>query len=256
MRIGILGTGAIGTEVARWAHRDDQVEGLFLYDIRTEAASRLAAELDNAVVVDDADALIAASDLIVEAATAEAARDVVPKALEAKKDVLMMSIGALVDDAFHDEVRKAAKANGVKVYLPSGAIAGIDGVKAGKLGGIKSVTLVTTKPPEGLGVAVDKWTLLFSGPAREAIRLYPKNVNVAVCLSLAGLGPDETWVQVVADPMATRNQHKIIVEGEFGRIRAEIENLPHPDNPKTSYLASLSAIATLKRILEPIQIGA
>lgn len=232
------------------------ISGLLLYDIRPEASRKVHEEIPSARIAGSLEEVVEGSDVVVEAATAAAAREVVPMALEAGRDVLMMSIGALVDEAFYGRLRSLAAGNGAKIYLPSGAMAGIDGVKAGALGGLKSVTLVTTKPPRSLGVDVDKWTVVFSGSAREAIRLFPKNVNVAVCLSLAGLGADETWVQVVADPLATHNEHKLIVEGAFGRMRLELMNLPHPDNPKSSFLASLSAIATLRRIVDPVQIGA
>ena len=256
VHIGICGTGAIGREVAKAANGLPGLTGVVLFDIRPEVAQAVAREVPGAVVVADLDSLIEASGVIVEAATVEAARVAVPRALDAGRDVLMMSIGALVDEAFFADMRARAARQEAKLYLPSGAMAGIDGLKAGALGGLKSVTLVTTKPPASLGVDVDKWTVVFSGSAREAIERFPKNVNVAVCLSLAGLGADDTWVQVVADPLATHNEHKLIVEGAFGRLRLELMNLPHPDNPKTSYLASLSAIATLKRILDPVQIGA
>lgn len=256
MQIGIVGTGAIGHEVAKVALSMQGIEGLLLYDIRREVAERVAAEVPTARIASSLDELIAGADVIVEAATVEAAREVVPRALAAGRDVLMMSIGALVDGPFYDHVRDLATTHGAKLYLPSGAMAGIDGVKAGALGGLKSVTLVTTKPPRSLGVEVDKWTVVFSGSAREAIERFPQNVNVAVCLSLAGLGADDTWVQVVADPLATHNEHKLIVEGAFGRMRLELMNLPHPENPKTSFLASLSAIATLRRMVDPVQIGA
>lgn len=255
MRIGIVGTGAIGTEVAKAAATMERVSAIVVHDVRPEAVSALTGQVPDAVAVDTLEALVDQVDLVVETATVEAARTIVPQALTAGRDVLMMSIGAFVDDAFHDEMRRLAADHGARIWLPSGAVAGIDGVRAGAIAGLKSVTLVTTKPPAGLGVEVDQWTVLFSGSAREAIARYPKNVNVAVCLSLVGLGADETNVQVVADPLATHNQHKIIAEGAFGRIRVEVENLPHPDNPKTSFLASLSAIATLHRILDPIQIG-
>lgn len=232
------------------------VEGLVVYDVRPEAARRVASEVPSAHVAGSMAEVVESADVVVEAATVEAARTIVPAALGAGRDVLMMSIGALVDEAFFMEMRALAAQNGAKLYLPSGAMAGIDGLKAGTIGGLKSVTLVTTKPPASLGMSVDKWTVVFSGSAREAIERFPKNVNVAVCLSLAGLGADETWVQVVADPLATHNEHKLIVEGAFGRMRLELMNLPHPENAKTSYLASLSAIATLKRIVDPVQIGA
>ena len=257
MRIGILGTGAIGSEIARAVAAWPEVVSVALCDLDANRAAKVAAAAGpKGRVVGTGVDLIEACDLFVETATQEAAKEWAPRALEAGRDVLMLSLGALADDAFHASLEALARAKRRKVYLPSGAICGIDLVKAASFAELKSVTLVTTKPPAGLGVDVDKWTVVFEGSAREAVRRFPKNVNVALCLSLAGLGPDETRVQVVADPLSTRNQHKVIVEGAFGRARIEVENLPSPDNPKTSYLASLSAIATLRRILEPIQVGA
>jgi aspartate dehydrogenase len=256
VQVGILGTGAIGSEVARAAAKMSGVSGLLLYDIDTKTLKRVAALVPEARVAGDVGELIAGSDVVVEAATVEAARECVPLALEAGRDVLMMSVGALVDDAFYGVLRETARRHGCKIYLPAGAMAGIDGLRAGAVGGLKSVTLVTTKPPAALGVEVDRWTRVFAGSARDAIEKFPKNVNVAVCLGLAGLGVDRTRVEVVADPLVTTNEHKLIVEGDFGRMRLELVNLPHPDNPRTSYLASLSAIATLAKILDPIQVGA
>ena len=98
--------------------------------------------------------------------------------------------------------------------------------------------------------------MVFKGNARDAVKAFPKNINVAANLSIAGIGFDDTLVEIVADPVATRNSHKILAHGKFGRLRAEVENMPNPNNPGSSYLASLSAIATLKRIINPIQIGA
>lgn len=257
MRIGILGTGAIGGEIARAVAKWPEVEAIALFDVDAERAKKVASQCaGRAKVVDSGVDLIENSDVFIETATQEAAKAWAPRALEAGRDVLMLSIGALADDAFRAKIEALARSRKRKVYLPSGAIGGIDLIRAASLAELKSVTLVTTKPPAGLGVAVDKWTVVFDGPAREAVAKFPKNVNVAMCLSLAGLGADATKVQVVADPLSTRNQHKVIVEGAFGRARIEVENLPSPDNPKTSYLASLSAIATLRRILDPIQVGA
>ena len=168
---------------------------------------------------------------------------------------MLLTIGALADDDLRDELTGLARAHGGKIHLPSGAVMGIDGLAAASEASVHSVTLVTTKPPQGLDKPVDKWTLLFNGPARDAVERFPKNVNVAAALSLAGLGFDNTWVQVAVDPLATRNSHKVIIEGDFGRARIEVENLPSPTNPRTSYLASLSAIATLRRLVAPIQLG-
>lgn len=254
--VGIIGTGAIGSEVARAAAAMPRVAEVLLYDIDEGASRRVAKAVPAARIMASAGALIDVAHVVVEAATAEAAREVVPPALRAGRQVLMMSIGALVDEAFLAAVHELAGQHATQLHLPSGAMAGIDGVRAASLGELKSVTLVTTKPPAALGIQVDRWTRVFAGSAREAIRRFPRNVNVAVCLALAGLGPDRTRVEVVADPLAQNNEHKLIVEGDFGRLRVELMNLPHPENPRTSYLASLSAIATLRRILEPVQLGA
>jgi aspartate dehydrogenase len=255
-RLGILGCGAIGSELARFAQEHPALERVVVHDVVAERAAALAERFAKVEAVKDILALVESSDVVAETASQDAVRAHAADILAAGRSVILLSMGALADDAFRSRLESTARQHGSKIYLPSGAVAGVDGLKAGALAGIKSVTLVTTKPPAGLGVDVDKWTVLFDGPAREAVRKYPQNVNVAACLSIAGIGFDRTRVQVVADPLATRNQHKLIIEGEFGRIRCEVENLPSPDNPKTSWLASLSAMATLNRILEPIQVGA
>jgi len=256
MRLGLLGCGAIGSDIVRWAATESGIESLLLYDQVPERARTLAQASPKARAIDSGEKLLAGCDFFVEAASQAAATEWLPKAVAAGKPLLTMSLGALADESLRKKLVEEARKRGVKIYLPSGAVCGVDGLKAGALAGLKSVTLVTTKPPAALGLQTDKWTVVFDGSAREAVKKFPQNVNVAAVLSIAGLGFDETRVQVVADPLATRNQHKIIVEGAFGRFRVEVENLPSPTNPKTSHLASLSAIATLKRLLEPIQLGA
>lgn len=256
MRVGIVGCGAIGSELARFAAAQPEVAELLLFDQRAEAAEEVARRVPRAKVARSGEALIQGVDLVIECAAQEAARLYLPLAVGAGRSVMCLSMGALADDKFRTGLFESARKKGVKVYLPSGAISGVDGLKAAALAKLTSVTLVTTKPPASLGVKADRWTLLFEGTAREAVRRFPQNVNVAACLSMAGIGFDETRVQVVADPLATRNQHKIIVEGDFGRLRVEVENLPSPQNPKTSYMAILSAMATLRRILDPVQLSA
>jgi len=254
MKVGIVGCGAIGSEVARAASAMDGVDAVHLYDIDPDATAHLKS-LPRAQLAKSPKALVEACDLVVEAANKGVVQTVVRDALAAGKSVMLMTIGALADDALREELLALARRNKAKVYLPSGAVMGVDGVKAAAEGDLKSVTLVTTKPPAGLDKGTDRWTLLFSGPAREAVQRFPKNVNVAATLSLAGLGLDQTHVQVAIDPLATRNSHKVIIEGSFGRARIEVENLPSPTNPATSYLASLSAIALLRRIVSPLEIG-
>lgn len=256
MRVGIVGCGAIGTELARFAARQPEIDAIVLFDLLAERAQQLQRQVPRSRVAASGEALVQTADLVVECASQEAARLYLPLAVGAGRSVMCLSMGVLADDKFRQKLVEGARQKGVKIYLPSGAVCGVDGLKAGALSRVTSVTLVTTKPPEALGVKVDKWTLLYDGPAREAVKRFPQNVNVAACLSLAGVGFDATRVQVVADPQATRNQHKVIVEGDFGRFRIEVENLPAPSNPKTSYLAGLSAMATLRRILDPVQLGA
>ncbi len=255
MKVGIVGCGAIGSEVARAASAMDGVDEVVLFDIDPDAAHPLR-KLPRTRVAATSSELVDAVDLLIEAANKGVVEREARSALGKGKKVLLLTIGALADDALREDLLGLARRLGGKIYLPSGAVMGVDGVKAAAAGELKSVTLVTTKPPAGLDSKVDRWSLLFSGPAREAVERFPKNVNVAATLSLAGLGFDKTHVQVAIDPLATRNSHKVIIEGDFGRARIEVENLPSPRNPATSYLASLSAIALLRRIVSPIEIGA
>jgi len=140
-------------------------------------------------------------------------------------------------------------------------------LKSGSIGGIHSVSLTTRKPPQGFesnvyvkerGIdlsEIENEETLFVGPAKEAVRYFPENVNVAASLSIAGIGPDATKVKVVADPFATENVHEIEVIGEFGKLMVRVENVPSRTNPKTSHLAALSAIATLRGIVYPVRVG-
>lgn len=254
MKLGIIGCGAIGTDVAKAADEMEEIDEIYLYDIVEEKAKKLADDLKKAKFAKVED-FLPVVDIVFESASQQAVYEYAEKAIEAKKDLIIMSIGALFDDEFRERLIKKAKENKCKIYLPSGAVAGLDGIKAASIGGLDEVTLVTTKSPEAFGKKIEKRTVLFDGNAREAVKLFPKNINVAACLSLAGIGFDKTRVKVVADPVIRFNSHKILAHGKFGRLRAEVENLPNPKNPSTSYLASLSAIAVLKKIVSPLQIG-
>ena len=187
--------------------------------------------------------------------------------LESGKDLMVMSVGAFMDEKLLDDLVSAARKNDCRIFVPSGAIAGIDGLRSARTALISKVEISTTKNPKGLegapfiienNIDVNSFhekTLIFDGNAKEAVRAFPANVNVAASLSLAGIGSEMTRVKVFVDPEASRNIHEITVEGDFGKFTCRIENIPSPDNPKTSLLAALSAIATLKKITEPLQIG-
>jgi len=253
MKLGIIGCGAIGTDVAEAVDMMKEIEKIYLYDINNSAAQTLQKHLKKAVV-QPVEEFLKNVDLVFEAASQEAVNQYAVPILEAKKDIVLMSIGSLFDDTFRKKLETVARKNHKKIYLPSGAVCGIDGVLAASVKKLDSVTLVTTKSPLSLGVKVEERTVIFKGTAREAVKKFPRNINVAACLSLAGVGFDETKVEIVADPVETRISHKILAHGHFGRLRAEVENMPNPHNPKSSYMASLSAIAVLRKIIDPIQI--
>jgi aspartate dehydrogenase len=180
---------------------------------------------------------------------------------------MILSVGALADEELRRRIEDLATDNSCKVYIPSGAIVGLDGLKSASIGEIHSATITTRKPPRGLAGApfvirnnidldrINVPTVLFEGPASEAVKAFPANVNVAATLSVAGIGFKKTEVRVIADPTITRNIHEITVVGSFGEFTTKVENVPSPSNPKSSYLAQLSAIATLKKISSPFQVG-
>jgi aspartate dehydrogenase len=207
--------------------------------------------------------LIAASDLIVEAAGGNVVPELAKKVFAAGKDLMVISVGALLD---HPEVMEKSRQTGCRLYLPSGAIAGLDGIKSAAVGEIAHVTHTTRKPPKGLEGApylVERGISLaglqqekevFAGSAREACRGFPANVNVTAAVSLAGIGPDQTRVRILAVPGLTRNCHDIEVEGEFGRLLVHIENVPS-ENPKTGKLTALSIVRAVKDVVDPVRIG-
>jgi len=255
MKLAIIGCGAIGTDVAIAADKMNEIEKVYLYDIDEKAAKSLQKKV-NKSEISKVEEFIDEVDVVFEAASQKAVRDYAEKVLQKGKDIILMTIGSLFDDDFRLKLEGIARENKCKIYLPSGAVCGIDGVLSASVEKIYEVTLVTTKPPKALGTKNGKREVIFKGSARDAVKQFPKNINVAANLSIAGIGFDSTMVEIVVDPVATRNSHKILAHGKFGRLRAEVENMPNPNNPGSSYMASLSAIATLKRIINTIQIGA
>ncbi len=268
-KIGVVGCGAIGAEICKAIDEGTMgVELYAIYDRTDEHIAAVKAQLKNAdpQVLDIAE-MAQHVDLIVEAASQVAVPEVASTALSAGCDVMIMSIGAFADEKLRDTMFGLAKEQGCKVYLPSGAIVGLDGLKSAMSAKVDSVTLTTQKPPRGLAGApyivrnnidldkITSRTVIFDGTANEAVKAFPANVNVAASLSIAGIGFERTKVRVVADPSLSTNVHDISVEGEFGKFNTKVENIPSPTNPKTSYLAALSAIATIKKIASPVQIG-
>ncbi len=210
------------------------------------------------------DELIKDSELIVEAASAAISGDVAERCVKAGKDCLIMSVGGLLAKT---ELLKQANEKKVRVYIPSGALCGIDGLKSASGGRVDSVTLTTRKPPKGLvgapyltenGIdvlAVKTETVIFEGSAADAVKGFPANVNVSAVLSLAGIGAQKTRVRIVTSPDYTKNTHEVEVTGDFGRFSTKTENVPSKNNPKTSAMAIYSAIATLEAIAKSVRVG-
>lgn len=253
MRIGLVGCGNIASDIcAAIRDRDIPAEVTALNDIILSQAERLRDEYQLNATISSLGETAASVDFLVECAVAAAVPAVVESAIEHHIDCLVMSLGGLIG---RPELLEIAKQNRVHVWIPTGAICGIDGIRAAMQAGLDSVTLTTRKPPAGLrgapylaeqGISVDSLTeplVVFEGTARDAVRAFPANVNVAAALSFAGIGPDRTRVRLVADPDATMNTHEIHATGPFGELTTVMRNRPSPKNPKSSYMASLSACA-------------
>lgn len=272
MKVALIGCGAIGTTLARAIDKGKagDVKLGWVYDIDKGKCAALDAGLRSRPKVARTASEIYADksvDLIIEAASQTAVRQYSIDTLRSGKDLMVMSVGAFSDDEFFREVTSAAKRSGRRIYIPSGAIVGVDGVKASELGEIQEVVLTTRKPPETLQYSeylakrrvrlkgLKRPRVVFEGSAREAVKAFPASVNVAATLSLAGIGFDKTKVRMVADPRIKRNIHEIRVRGKSGELITETHNVPFPDVPRTSYLAALSAIRTLRNISETVRVG-
>lgn len=241
-RIGIIGCGAIGTLIAEAVDRGTiKCDGLILYDYNAGKAQKLAKTITiPAKIVDSVDGMIKLKPVVVvEAASQQAARDYGPKVLDADIQLLVMSVGALLD----------LELRGRRVHVPSGAIGGLDAVRAAVLAGIDEVILTSRKSSTAFAVACKRERVVLEGNAQDAVRLFPREMNVAATLALA-VGSDKVKVRVVADPRVVRNVHEVIVKWKHGEMLLRFENDPHVDNPKTSALAAWSAVRLLKDIIE------
>ncbi len=235
MRIGIIGCGSIAHEIAR--HHEISA----VYDIHLGKCSDIPAR-----VCVNFDELLSSSDLVIEAASPQAVREYAMRVVSADKDMLIMSVGGLADREFREELFEEARKRGTRIYLPSGAIGGLDIIRAARIAGLDEVRIRSTKNPRALGVDCTEKTKIFEGTAEEAIRRFPRSTNVTVLLSIVS-GMD-VRVEVYADPDAKENVHEIYIRGRFGEASIEVRNVPSERNPRTSYLAALSPISVLEFI--------
>lgn len=269
LNIGIVGCGAIGSSLAEVISRDFSKKARIagLYDIDINKTRYLSDKVckKKSLALSSLDELIKRSQLLIESASSACSWVIVRKALAGGCDVMVMSVGGIVGHT--QELISLAERHNARVYIPSGAISGIDALKAAREGEIRKVTLTTIKNPQSFkgvkyvedkGIALErikKETILFEGPAKDAVKYFPQNINVAAVLSIAGVGENRTYVKIVASAAVTKNIHQIEIESNAGKIFTRTENIVHPSNPKTSYLAVLAAAATLRQILTPVRIG-
>ncbi len=258
MNIGLIGAGAIANFLLQQLNESEQkalcIQSVYVRDKEKYA---VLVERFGVTLYTDFNAFLASNiDIVVEAATIEAVRELVPAILK-QKPVVLISIGALADEELLQQLNTLAIEHRHALYLPSGAIGGLDLLQnAAALGTVTSVNLITRKPASSLmDEVIEEAKVIFEGTAREAIRKFPKNMNVSIVLALASMGFDDTKVRLVADPHVTQNIHQVEIAGDFGEAMFMIKNNPLPQNPKTSYLAAMSILGTLKRINTQLIIG-
>ena len=240
-KVGVIGCGAIGTLIARAIERGIvECDELVLYDRNMEKAAKLKESLHVPVtVVGSLEGMIKLKpSVIVEAASQQAVRDYINRILAENIELIVMSVGALLD----------LNVKNKKVHIPSGAIGGLDAISSAALAGIDEVILTTRKNPRALKMDNREENLVYEGAAEEAVRLFPREMNVAATLALT-VQPEKVKVKVISDPKVDRNVHEIIVKWKLGEIFLKFANDPHPENPKTSALAGWSAIRLLKETL-------
>ncbi|AWB35934.1 aspartate dehydrogenase [Orrella marina] len=264
-RVAIAGLGAIGQSLARTIAAGE-VPGMILTAVSArnhDKAREFVSTLKTQVPVLTIEELEPVCDMVIECAPAALLSDIVSPFLNAGKSAIVLSVGALL---FNDHLRELANRSGGSIYVPTGALIGLDAVIAAAQGDIHSVRMITRKPPQGLAGAphleANQITLdglteplkVFEGNARDAAKGFPANLNVVVALALAGVGPEKTLLEIWADPTVTRNTHSINVDSDSARFTMTIENIPS-ENPKTGRIVAQSVIAMLKKMKAGLKVG-
>jgi aspartate dehydrogenase len=273
-RVGIVGYGSIGKEIieATRRHEIPNARIVALFDKESTVFNSVDYDTGELHLFSDFDEFYNSKiysniDIIIECASKGAVKEYGMKIIKSKKVLIVLSVGAFSDEDYLRELQNLSKLNNTRILIPTGAIAGLDSIRSVKKY-LNTVTIVTTKNPKSLVGApyfksskirideISKETVLFEGNAADAIELFPANVNVAVSIALAGIGLVKTQVKIVADPTLSVNKHEIVGEGAFGKLHIVVQNIPSPSNPRTSYLASLSAIECLRGLCnENFRIG-
>jgi aspartate dehydrogenase len=265
LRVGIAGLGAVGLEVARRLI-DGEVPGLVLTAVAVrdaDKARRGLPQVGDMIALRTATALADDCDIVVECLPPTLFREVAIAAIDKGRIFMPLSVAQLLDNG---DLIERAKANGARILVPTGALLGLDAVRAAAEGTIHSVKMMTRKPPAGLEGAphlvqnnisvagLKEPKKVFDGTAREGARGFPTNVNVAAALSLAGIGPDKTMLEIWADPTLTRNTHTITVDADTMRLTMTIESVPSA-NPRTGKSVAPSTIAALRGLVSALKVG-
>ena len=264
LRVAIVGLGAIGRKLAQAL--DQGIASLALVAVSAQNPEKhrgWLAGLTKPPAVLPIEGLVDVADIVLECAPGKLVRSIVAPFVTRGKIAVVVSVGALLDN---EDLIELARQNGGQIVVPTGALIGLDAVTAAAVGTIHSVRMVTRKPPLGLAGApyivehnidiegIAEPLKVFEGTARDAAKGFPANLNVAVALSLAGLGPDRTTLEIWADPTVTRNTHRVEVESDSARFSMSIENIPS-ENPKTGMITALSVIACLRKLRSPLRVG-
>jgi aspartate dehydrogenase len=263
-RVAVVGLGPIGRKVVEAL--DQGMPGLVLAAVSVQDPAKhrdFLARLKKPPAILPIDGLVEVADLVIECAPSRLVRSIVAPFVSRGKTAVVLSAGALLEN---EDLIELAKQNGGQIVVPTGALIGLDAMTAAAEGKILSVRMVTRKPVTGLAGApylvqnnidIERITeplRIFEGTAREAAKGFPANLNVAVALSLAGLGPDRTTLEIWADPALTRNVHRVEVESDSARFSMSIENIPS-ENPKTGRITALSVIAYLRKQHSALRVG-
>ncbi len=267
LKVGILGCGAIGSRMAQSFQNElkNYYELTGLFDINDFKVQELEEKLGSKKIAKKSfKDLLKSSDLIIEGISAKNTSQIIREILKAKKHVLVMSVGQLLNAT---DLFQLAEKNHCYLLIPSGAIAGLDAMKAAALVGVYQINLTTRKPVTAfennpylkekkidLGV-IRKETLIFEGDVDTAVKHFPQSINVAATLAMAAKGREIISVKILTSPKFQGNSHEVEIVGEFGRMLTRTDNVPCLDNPKTSYLAVLSAIKILKQLGAYVKIG-
>lgn len=260
-KIGLIGLGYIGTTIIE-AVTDETIEDAIIqavYDIDEERMKEVHGEFPEFRLMED-QTDFHDCDVVIECAIQEVVAQIFDSIVQDEKYFIPMSVGAFITiDSLYSKYQTLDKMKKKRILLPSGAIGGFDCIKTVKAERIQSAKLKTRKPKRvfrnssyieenEIKLSDATPTIIFTGNAKQAATHFPKSVNVAARLALSTLGPENTLVEIIADPTVSQNIHTIEIESDVGKYTFNFENNPSPINPKTSWLAALSAINTINQI--------